>query len=65
MGTVTILGQHIDNIRPRKIHKPLLPKEEWKVAYDTTPKTREIGVAEFFKICLSFKDEIPRPKVWR
>lgn len=63
--SVTILGQHIRLVRPEKISKPRVPTEAFKPKYDTTPKTREIGCAEFFKLCLDFVDNVPRPKPWR
>ncbi len=34
----SILGHHISLIRPERIHKPDLPKECWKVRYNTRPK---------------------------
>ena len=63
--SISILGEHISLIRPEKIHKPNLPKECYKPKYDTAPRTRELGCAEFFTECLKFKDNVPRPKYWR
>jgi len=49
---MTIRGEHISVIRPVKVHLPQLPKETYRVHYNTRPKTRVLGAAEFFRICL-------------
>ena len=62
---VIILGQNIRIVRPEKYKAPFLPKEPFKPLYDTTPKTREIGVAEFLSLCLFFNRPVARPAYWR
>lgn len=55
MGKVTILGQSINVIRPRKVAKPVVGNP-WKPKVNTRPIDREIGIAEFFKLCLTIDD---------
>lgn len=51
---VSILGQNIRIVRPELIKQPIIRKDDRPVAqYDTKPRTREIGVAEFFRLCLT------------
>ncbi len=58
----TILGSHIRLIRPEKQPQPKVYKDERPVAkYDKRPKTRKLGMAEFFKICLEWEDNLPKP----
>lgn len=62
----TIRGERIRLVRPERYKKPIVRKGDYpKAKYDEKPKTREIGVAEFFKLCLEFKDRVPRPKYWK
>ena len=51
---VTILGQHIRLIRPELPKKTRVYKDELPIIkYDKRPRTNEIGMAEFFSVCLN------------
>lgn len=50
----TILGENINLIRPEKIIMPRKEKEPWNPQRDKVAKTRRIGVAEFFRLCLLY-----------
>jgi len=42
----TILGNNISIVRPRKINKPILPKEKFAPKYNKRPKTRKFTESE-------------------
>jgi hypothetical protein len=42
----TILGEHISIVRPRCFHKPIVPKEKWRIKYNKRPKTRKFTEEE-------------------
>lgn len=51
---ITILGQHIRLIRPELPKKTRVYKDELPtIKYDKRPRTNEIGMAEFFSVCLN------------
>lgn len=54
---MTIRGEHISLVRPAKVRQPQKMKETYHVHYDTRPKTRVLGAAEFFRICLLWGKE--------
>jgi len=43
---VSILGHRISLIRPEKIQKPILPKQRWKIAYNSRPKTIKHSISQ-------------------
>ena len=54
----TILGKHISLIRPSKPKAQIILKSDLpRAKYNKRPKTRQLGAAEFFKLCLEYKDE--------
>lgn len=53
----TIRGESITLIRPTKIHVPVKDNSAWKVNYHIKPKTRQLGTAEFFRLCLMYGRE--------
>ena len=64
---MTILGQHITLIRPSIPRNPIIFKSDLPVAqYDTQPKTNEVGVAAFFRLCMQdWNGYFDEPKSWR
>lgn len=50
---ITILGQHISLIRPQRISLPARPKNVWPEP-SFKPITRTLGIAEFFRMCLTY-----------
>ncbi len=61
---ITILGENIDLIRPRKIQQCRKDNNAWKSCQKGITKTRKIGIAEFFRFCLSYDyTEVERKKV--
>lgn len=59
----TILAHHISHVRPRRIK--LSRKENVFVSPSKRPRTRKLGMAEFFKICLTYDSSWIKPgKPW-
>ena len=51
---VTLLGQDIRIVRPERIKSQIVYKNDRPVIqYDKRPRTRQLGCAEFFKICMT------------
>lgn len=65
-GTVSILEQDIGIVRPKKVLDSRREgrKSVWRPSYDKRPKERQLGVAEFFRLCLSYKDFPQGGRFW-
>jgi hypothetical protein len=48
--TITILGENINIVRPRKIHKSIIPKECWRPRRRSRCKTKKFTPEELTEL---------------
>jgi len=61
-GNITILGENINTIRPKRYNQPIVPKEQFKVYYNTRARTRKIGKHELEKLKKQYEEELNDPR---
>lgn len=58
MSAVSILGEDIETVRPRKINKPVVPSKCFNIRYNTRAKTRKFTNEEMDELKEQYKEEL-------
>jgi hypothetical protein len=61
-GSITILGENIDTVRPKRHKFPDVPKECFKIRHNTRARTRNIGKREFNKLKTFYEGRLNEPR---